>query len=114
MGLKDGEEGSRHEPAGGRPPIRLTAAAIDRRLNQTARGAKVLDDEFAVRLGATIARWRGRRGLSRETLAEEVGCDPSTLARWETGRRLPPLTALLVLGRVLGCGAGALLPEDEA
>ncbi len=106
-------DGSGPEPAGGRPPVRLTAAAIDRRLHQPARRPGLPDDEFAVRLGATIALWRRRRGLSREALAEAVGCDRSTLARWEKGRRLPPLTALLLLGRTLGCGAAALLPNDD-
>ena len=32
---------------------------------------------------------RSSRGLSRESCARMLGVDPSTLARWETGRRKP-------------------------
>ncbi len=40
-------------------------------------------------IGERIKFWRTARGLSQEEMAVRLGVDPSTLARWESGRRVP-------------------------
>ncbi len=62
-------------------------------------------------IGAEAARRREARGWSQTELAA-VGCDRWAVSRWEARRRPPSLPHLAALGRVLGCGACALLPTD--
>ena len=50
-----------------------------------------------------IARIRLDRGLTQAQLAEMIGCPRQTIARWETGVRVPSLTYLVKLSRALGC-----------
>lgn len=40
-------------------------------------------------IGERITFWRTARGLSQEEMARRLGVDPSTLAKWESGRRVP-------------------------
>ncbi len=42
-----------------------------------------------------VRELRSRLGLSRETLAEELGCTPRAVCFWENNRRLPYQLALL-------------------
>ena len=119
----DARTASRSTPAGVTParatvrgersPIRLTAAAIDRRLRRERagdRGPRTADG-VAMRLGREIARRRRLRGMTQEALAAAVACDRSLVCRWERGQRTPTLPRLLVLARALGCDAGALLAD---
>ncbi|MCA9641725.1 MAG: helix-turn-helix transcriptional regulator, partial [Myxococcales bacterium] len=46
---------------------------------------------------ALIERLRSDSLLSRSDLAQHLGVDPSTIARWETGKAAPTGTAALVL-----------------
>jgi transcriptional regulator with XRE-family HTH domain len=98
---------------GAGPPIRLTADAIERRLRD-GPGWSRPRDPVAVAVGAALARRRQARGLSQMGLADLVGCDHSTIARWEAGRRTPTIPHLLTLARALGCRPGALLPDEWA
>ena len=98
--------------AGGAPSVRLTAAAIERRLRD-GPGWQEPRDPVAVAVGAAIARRRRARGWSQMDLAERVDCDHSAIARWEAGRRTPTIAHLLALARALGCPAGALLPDES-
>jgi DNA-binding XRE family transcriptional regulator len=68
-------------------------------------------DPLARRIGEAITARRQAAGLSQTELAQAIGCNRSAISRWEMGTRLPALPHLLALGRALGCGAGALLPE---
>ena len=40
-------------------------------------------------LGKQIRLYRTHRGLSHRGLAREIGVDPGTISRWETGDRQP-------------------------
>ena len=40
-------------------------------------------------VGERLARLRKSRGLSQKDLAQQLSIDPSTLAKWEVGRRKP-------------------------
>jgi transcriptional regulator with XRE-family HTH domain len=43
----------------------------------------------AVTLGDQIRLLRTHHGLSHRGLAQEIGVDPGSISRWETGDRLP-------------------------
>ena len=68
-------------------------------------------DRLALEIGAAITARREERRLSQAELAQALGCGRSTVSRWEMGLRLPSLPHLVEIGRALGCGARALLPE---
>ena len=52
-------------------------------------------------LGARIRRLREVRGLSRAALARKIGVDVSSVAGWESGKRLPRDTVRTRLARAL-------------
>ncbi len=93
----------------------LTATGINRRLREEARLWRTMDRDEATlarAIGTEIARWREEQGLSQTELAVALGCDRSSVSRWEAGLRLLSLSHLAALGRVLGCGVCALLPTE--
>ena len=47
------------------------------------------DDSESLSLGEQVVRARRRLGITRKDLARRLRVDPSTLAHWENGRRLP-------------------------
>ncbi len=93
----DGGEEAEARPPGG------AAAAF-------ARGA---DAELAAEVGRRIRRARARAGVSQEALAGRVGCARPTVCRWEWGRRLPALGALVRVAATLGVAPAALLPRSD-
>lgn len=60
------------------------------------------------RLGAAIKRRREARGESLRGLASLVGCNWSSVARWENGERTPGSYYMRRLERVLGFRPGSL------
>ena len=63
-------------------------------------------------LGEELVLYLKFRGLSQKQMAQVLGVDPTTLARWERGQRLPSAKQM---GRIQelcqGC-CGAVLPTD--
>ena len=55
-------------------------------------------------LAEQLVRQRTRLGLSQKEFAEHLGVDPSTLAKWEQGRREPQGVFLCWVKRVLQKG----------
>lgn len=52
--------------------------------------------------------------LTQDGLAEKLGVDRSTVAKWETGDALPRAAMLPRIASVLGCSIDALLcPNSE-
>lgn len=65
-------------------------------------------------VGHRIRRLRQAKGLSRVDLAHKIGVDVSSIAGWESGKRLPRETIRLSLARTLECDLPTLLsPEEE-
>ncbi|MDP3983748.1 MAG: helix-turn-helix transcriptional regulator, partial [Acidimicrobiia bacterium] len=51
-------------------------------------------------------------GMTQAELAEQVGVEPVSLSRWETGSRSPSITVLYGIAQALGVGVGDLVDED--
>ena len=57
----------------------------------------------------TLKKLRDEKGLSQLQLGNLMFVNRSTVARWETGLRLPDAAMITRLSRVLGVGVGTLL-----
>ena len=67
-------------------------------------------------IAETIKQLRIERGLSQVQLAEQMYVTRSTIARWETGSRMPDATMIVRLAKCLGTSAEklfSLLSENE-
>lgn len=93
-------------------PVRSTTSTVYRLQAVPCRILEEDPKDLAVTVGRNIGAWRERCRLTQDELAWMVGCRRSSVSRWESGTRLPSLQHLVALGRALGCGAGALLPEE--
>ena len=60
-------------------------------------------------IGANIEKYRKARNISRSDLAEKMQVSLSTVYRWESGDRIPDVTMLMKLCRLLGVSADTLL-----
>ncbi len=56
---------------------------------------------------------RKEAGISQAMLADRVGVERSTVAKWETGTSLPRADLLPKLADVLGCTVDELLRQPE-
>ena len=70
-----------------------------------------------VRFGETLRKLRVERGLSQQQLGDALHVDRSTVAKWESGNRLPNATMLSILSNCLGADMAEILrltlsPED--
>ena len=59
-----------------------------------------------------IKRLRENKGISQKQLAEMVFASRSTVANWETGRRIPDLMMLRRLAETFGVEVGELIAES--
>lgn len=57
----------------------------------------------------SIKLFREKAELTQEALAQMLGVDRSTVAKWETGEALPRAGKLPELARILGCSVDDLL-----
>lgn len=68
---------------------------------------------FAEEVGVRIRLARRRLGITQEELARRIGCRPQVLGRWETGKHVPKLEALVRLAFHLDISLAMLLPEQK-
>lgn len=64
--------------------------------------------------GALIARLRRSKKLTQAALGSRLGVTNKTVSRWETGRYLPDVETLRLLGSVLGVSMEELLAGETA
>ncbi|GAA0544313.1 transcriptional regulator with XRE-family HTH domain [Rhizomicrobium palustre] len=65
-------------------------------------------------VGTRIRRLREAKGISRAVLARKIGVDVSSIAGWESGKRLPRDTVRTKLAKALDFDLAALMsPEEE-
>lgn len=56
----------------------------------------------SIQIGKRIKHFRELAGMTQLQLAQEVPCEPSTLAHYETGKNLVSMTKLIRISEVLG------------
>ncbi len=68
-------------------------------------------------LAERIAQYRRQKGLSQETLAQQLGISRQSVSKWERGEALPETDKLPALAQALGVSLDTLLtgqqPESE-
>ncbi len=60
-----------------------------------------------------IKNCRIRAKFTQEEVADRLGIDRSTVAKWKTGTASPRADKLLQLARILNCTADELLLEED-
>lgn len=65
-------------------------------------------------IGGRVRELRRAAGLSQESLAAAAGIDRSTLAKIETGSRLPDLPTVVSLAEALGVSVSTITQDMEA
>lgn len=53
------------------------------------------------RVKYTLKQWRQLAGLTQEALADMIGCDRTTLVRWEQGKTQPKADDIAKLEKAL-------------
>ena len=66
-----------------------------------------MDNIFA----ENLRKLREEKGLSQKQLGKQMFVNPSTIANWESGRRLPDAVMILRLARCLGVDTNTLLHQ---
>lgn len=64
-------------------------------------------------LGKNIKNYRRLRNMSQAELAEQVGCSPSAIAMYETGKRQPDLDTMEAIADVLNVRIRDLVPGND-
>ena len=64
-------------------------------------------------IGKNIKRLRESRNMSQARLAESVGCSPSTIAMYETGRREPDMDMIEAIADILNVRIIDIVPSKD-
>ncbi len=64
-------------------------------------------------IGERVARERGRKGMSQEDLAAQVGVSRASITQAESGQQKLPLQSLYLIAAVLGVAIADLLPTVD-
>ena len=67
---------------------------------------------MSIHFGETLKKLRTQKGLSQQELADTVFVTRSTVARWESGSRMPDSRMLLLLASSLGVNVDTLLNAE--
>lgn len=62
-------------------------------------------------MSTTIKKYRLKKGLTQENLANLLNVSKSTIGMWETGARKPDIIRLKKLAVILDCSVDSLLSE---
>ena len=54
-----------------------------------------------------------RNGLKVKWVAEQIGCHPTEVSNWISGRRTPSLSRAIKIASLLGCAVEDLFPITE-
>ena len=54
-----------------------------------------------------------RNGLKVKWVAEQIGCHPTEVSNWISGRRTPSLPRAIKIANLLGCAVEDLFPTTE-
>ena len=70
-------------------------------------------DNMDISFGESLRQLRIEKGISQQQLADILFVSRSSVASWETGRRLPDLETISRLSEFLGADVGSLLRAAE-
>ena len=72
------------------------------------------DENVKYRIGANIAAYRKRDGMTQATLAEKLNYSDKAVSKWERGESVPDVLTLMVLAEQFGITVNDLLADPEA
>ena len=71
------------------------------------------EPQLAAAIGAEIAYWRRRRGLSRAELGALVGKSHNTIGRWERGDTMPDVSETWKVAKALDVKLSTLIARAQ-
>lgn len=71
------------------------------------------DAKLRNRIGANIATYRKRAGLTQAGLAEQLNYSDKAVSKWERGESMPDVLTLMQLAEILGVTVDFLLSGNE-
>ncbi len=72
------------------------------------------DEKLKHQLGANIASYRKRAGLTQARLAEKLNYSDKAVSKWERGESMPDLLTVVQLAELFDIPVGELLVDPEA
>lgn len=65
------------------------------------------------KIGSFLVELRKEHNLTQEELGKKIGVTNKTISRWETGRYLPPVEMLQILGELYGVSINEILSGER-
>lgn len=81
---------------------------------RSTKKAQDIRRERTFRFADNLRQLRVEKGMSQQQLAAKMFVNRSSIARWESGSRLPDLLLIHRLAECLGVEVSALLPDSDA
>lgn len=72
------------------------------------------DEKLRKQLGANIAAFRKRSGMTQAALAEQINYSDKAVSKWERGESIPDVLTLVELSRVFQVSVDELLRDQNA
>ena len=74
----------------------------------------MVDENVKYRIGANIAAYRKRDGLTQATLAEKLNYSDKAVSKWERGESIPDVLTLMQLADLFGTTVNDLVCDPNA
>ena len=74
----------------------------------------MVDENVKYRIGANIAAYRKREGLTQATLAEKLNYSDKAVSKWERGESIPDVLTLMQLAELFGTTVNDLVCDPNA
>lgn len=71
------------------------------------------DEKLKVRIGANIAAYRKRAGLTQAGLAEQLNYSDKAVSKWERGESCPDIPTVMAIAEILGVTVNELLSDPN-
>lgn len=72
------------------------------------------DEKVKLQIGANIASYRKKAGLTQAGLAEKLNYSDKAVSKWERGESVPDVLTLMQISQLLGVRVNALLDDPDA
>jgi len=74
----------------------------------------MVDENVKYRIGANIAAYRKRDGMTQATLAEKLNYSDKAVSKWERGESIPDVLILMQLAELFGITVNDLICDPNA